>query len=81
MKKKRISDLDNETIERIVTMAQEEKKPFEMIKEEFGIGENDVTELIRKRLPKDKFEAWKKKFLPVNQSQNHNGLTTLKMTI
>lgn len=61
MKKKRISDLDNETIERIVTMAQEEKKPFEMIKEEFGIGENDVTELIRKRLPKDKFEAWKKK--------------------
>lgn len=61
MKKKKISDLDNETIERIVSMAQEERKPFEVIKEEFGISENDVTELMRKRLSKEAFELWKKK--------------------
>ena len=61
MKKKKISDLDKETIEKIVLMAQEEKKPFEVIKNEFGISENDVTELIRKRLSKDNFELWKKK--------------------
>ncbi len=61
MKKRKISDLDIQTIERIVTMAQEEKKPFEVIKEEFGVNENDVTELMRKKLSKDAFEVWKKK--------------------
>ena len=36
-------------------MAQEEKKPFEVIKQEFGITENEVTELMRKKLSKDNF--------------------------
>jgi len=53
--------MDNETLERVVTMAQEEKKPLEVLKEEFGISENDVTELMRKKLSKDNFELWKKK--------------------
>ena len=42
-------------------MAQEEKKPFEVIKEEFGITENEVTEIMKKKLSKDNFELWKKK--------------------
>ena len=50
-----------ELIERVVTMAQEEKKPFEVIKEEFGISESEVTEIMRKKLSKDNFELWKKK--------------------
>ena len=53
--------MDNETLERVITMAQEEKKPFEVLKEEFGITENEVTELVRKKLSKDNFELWKKK--------------------
>lgn len=61
MKKSKISEMSNETLERVVTMAQEERKPFEVLKEEFGISENDVTELMRKRLSKDNFELWKKK--------------------
>jgi uncharacterized protein (TIGR03643 family) len=61
MRKSKIADLDRETLERLISMAQEERKPFEVIKEEFGIGENDVTELLRKRLSKDQFELWKKK--------------------
>lgn len=61
MRKSKIADLDRETLERLVSMAQEERKPFEVIKEEFGISENEVTELIRKRLSKDQFELWKKK--------------------
>jgi uncharacterized protein (TIGR03643 family) len=61
MKKKKISELDNETLDRVVVMAQEEKKPFEVLKVEFGISENEVTELMRKRLSKDNFELWKKK--------------------
>lgn len=61
MRKSKIAELDKENLERLVSMAQEERKPFEAIKEEFGIPENEVTELMRKRLPKDKFELWKKK--------------------
>lgn len=61
MKKKKISDFDKETLERIVTTAQEEKKPFAVLKEEFGISENDVTELMRSKLSKDAFEIWKKR--------------------
>lgn len=61
MKKRKISELNNETLERIVSMAQDEKKPYEVIKEEFGIVENDVNEIMRKKLNKEKFELWKKK--------------------
>ena len=61
MKKSRQVTLDNEQLERVVTMAQEEKKPFETIKAEFGINENEVIEILKKRLTKDKFELWKKK--------------------
>ena len=61
MKKSKLAEFDNEQIERVVSMAQEERKPFEVIKEEFGLTENEVTELMRKRLSKDKFELWKKK--------------------
>ncbi len=61
MKKKKISELDNETLDRVVAIAQEEKKPFEVLKEAFGVTENDVTNLMQKRLSNDNFDLWKKK--------------------
>jgi uncharacterized protein (TIGR03643 family) len=61
MKKNKISEFDNATLARVVAMAQEEKKPFEVLKVEFGVSENEVTELMRMRLSKDNFELWKKK--------------------
>ena len=61
MKKSKRVELNNEDIERVVSMAQEERKPFEVIKEEFGISEAEVTEIMRKKLSKDNFELWKKK--------------------
>ncbi len=61
MKKRKLSELDKETIDRIVAMAQEEKKPFEVIKNEFGFSEKDVSELMKKTLSADNFELWKKK--------------------
>lgn len=61
MKKSKKVVLDAEQLERLITMAQEEKKPFEVIKEEFGVPENDVTEIMRKRLSKENFELWRKK--------------------
>ena len=61
MKKSKKIELNYEDTERVISMAQEEKKPFEVIKEEFGISESEVTEIMRKKLSKDNFELWKKK--------------------
>ncbi len=61
MKKRALSDFDKETISRIVIIAQEEKRPFEVIKNDFGLGEKELTELMKKNLSADNFELWKKK--------------------
>lgn len=61
MKKSNRTELDREALDRIVTLAQEEKKPFEEIKKIFGLSEKEVTEIMRKKLSADNFELWKKK--------------------
>ena len=61
MKKSKLTELNNEQLDRVVIMAQEEKKPFEILKREFSLSENDVTELMKRKLSKDNFELWKKK--------------------
>lgn len=61
MRKGNRVELDNDQTERLVTMALEERKPFEVIKEEFGVPEKDVIEIMRKRLTKEKFELWRQK--------------------
>ncbi|TRW24681.1 DUF2805 domain-containing protein [Flavobacterium zepuense] len=61
MKRSSRSELDRDALERIVTLAQEEKKPFEEIKTQFGLSEKEVTDIMKKRLSADNFELWKKK--------------------
>jgi uncharacterized protein (TIGR03643 family) len=61
MRKSKKEALTQEQIERVIAMAQEERKPFEVIKAEFGISENEVTEIMKKTLSKENFELWKKK--------------------
>jgi len=61
VKKSKLIELNNEQLERAFSMAQEQRKPFEAIKDEFGLPENEVIELMRKRLSKENFELWKKK--------------------
>ena len=77
MKKSKKIELNYEDTERVISMAQEEKKPFEVIKEEFGISESEVTEIMRKKLSKDNFELWKKKVTankPKPKPQRYNDL-------
>jgi len=61
MKKSNRAELNSEALERIVTLAQEEKKPFEEIKKQFGLNEKEVTDIMKKKLSHDNFELWKKK--------------------
>lgn len=77
MKKSNRLELDKEAIDRIVTLAQEERKPFEEIKKEFGLSEKEVTEIMKKRLQADNFELWKKKVAarkPKPKLQNFSNL-------
>ena len=61
MKKSKRIELSWEQNERLVTLALEERNPFEIIKKELGLAEKDVLEIMKKRLTTDKFELWKKK--------------------
>jgi len=61
MKKNKRTELTWEQNERLVTLALEERNPFEIIKKEFGFAEKEILEIMKKRLTADKFELWKKK--------------------
>jgi uncharacterized protein (TIGR03643 family) len=61
MKKSSRNELDRGALDRIVSLAQEEKKPFDEIKKQFGLSEKEVTEIMKQRLSPDNFEMWKKK--------------------
>ncbi|GEL09477.1 TIGR03643 family protein [Flavobacterium glycines] len=61
MKKSNRKELSFEQTEKLVTLALEERNPFEIIKKEFGLAEKEVLEIMKKKMPLEKFEMWKKK--------------------
>ena len=61
MKKNKIVELSWEETQKVITMANEERNPYEIIKKELGIDEKQVLEIMKKKLPADKFDIWKKK--------------------
>ena len=61
MKKSKKIELTWDQNEKLITRALEERNPFEIIKKEFGLSETEVLEIMKKKLPTDKFDIWKKK--------------------
>ena len=61
MKKSKSIELNWEDTQKLITLAQEERNPFEIIKKDLGIEEKQVLEIMKKKLSADKFEVWKKK--------------------
>ena len=61
MKKSKSIELNWDDTQKLITLAQEERNPFEIIKKDLGIEEKQVLEIMKKKLPADKFEIWKKK--------------------
>lgn len=61
MKKSRRIELTRDQTERLVTLALEERNPFEIIKKEFNLAEKEVLDLMKKNMKADKYELWKKK--------------------
>tara|TARA_B100001113_G_C21114426_1_gene624780 strand:- start:2468 stop:2740 length:273 start_codon:yes stop_codon:yes gene_type:complete len=48
-------------IDRIIEMAWEDRTPFEAIKFQFGLKEQDVISLMRKELKNSSFKLWRKR--------------------
>ena len=53
--------LSTEDKDRIIEMAWEDRTPFEAIKNQFGLDENEVVALMRKNLKRSSFELWRKR--------------------
>ena len=47
--------------DRIIEMAWEDRTPFEAIKFQFGLSEQDVIALMRRELKRSSFNRWRKR--------------------
>jgi uncharacterized protein (TIGR03643 family) len=54
-------ELSEADIDRIIQMAWEDRTPFEAIRIQFGIGEQDVIELMRTHMRPSSFRMWRKR--------------------
>ena len=56
-----MSELTEEEKNRIIEMAWEDRTPFDAIKAQFGLPEQDVKELMRSELKTGSYKAWRKR--------------------
>ncbi|WP_297508547.1 TIGR03643 family protein [Flavobacterium sp.] len=55
------NNLSFEQIDRIIEMAWEDRTPFEAIKFQFGLSEQDTINLMRKEMKASSFRMWRKR--------------------
>ena len=53
--------LELHDIDRVIEMAWEDRTPFEAIKFQFGLKEQDVIELMRKEMKPSSFRMWRER--------------------
>ncbi len=59
--KKKIKTLDEETIDRIVEMAWEDRTPFDAILAQYGLKEQEVIQLMRQEMKPKSWRMWRKR--------------------
>ena len=52
-------NLSNESIDRIIEMAWEDRTPFEAIEFQFKISEKDVIKIMRSSMKRSSFKMWR----------------------
>ncbi|UYW01589.1 TIGR03643 family protein [Flavobacterium agricola] len=67
MEKAKISDFDAKTLATIAEIANKHKKPFDVLKRDYGLHESEVTSLMKMKLNSEDFEAWKKRTAAAKQ--------------
>ena len=53
--------MENIDIDRIIEMSWEDRTPFEAIKYQFGLKEEDVIKIMRQNLKPKSFKVWRKR--------------------
>ena len=53
--------MDEVSKDRIIEMAWEDRTPFDAIKLQFGLKEQNVIELMRKNISRNSFKLWRKR--------------------
>ncbi len=48
-------------IDRIIGMAWEDRTTFDVIKDQFGINESEVIEIMRKNMKRSSFKMWRER--------------------
>jgi uncharacterized protein (TIGR03643 family) len=56
-----LKDLTPEEIDRIIEMAWEDRTTFDAIKFQFGLGEDEVKELMKRELKFNSYKLWRKR--------------------
>lgn len=56
-----LPELDQETIDRVIEMAWEDRTPFECIELQFGLSEPQVIALMRREMKASSFRMWRKR--------------------
>ena len=57
----KISELDSETIDRVIEMAWEDSTPFIAIEMQYGLSEKAVIALMRREMKASSFKMWRKR--------------------
>ena len=57
----KLPELDDQTVDRIVEMAWEDRTPFEAIEAQFNLQEKQVIALMRRSLSASSFRMWRKR--------------------
>ena len=58
-------------IHRIIEMAWEDRTPFEAIRAQYNLKENDVRKIMRKNLKTSSFKLWRKRVSGRNTKHAH----------
>ena len=53
--------MDQDSLNRIIEMAWEDRTPFDVIYKEFDINQNELERLMRKNLKPSSFKLWRKR--------------------
>jgi uncharacterized protein (TIGR03643 family) len=56
-----LENISAENLDRIIEMAWEDRTPFDAIKFQFGISEEQVIEIMRRNMKSSSFKMWRKR--------------------
>ena len=57
----KLESLDQQSIDRVIEMAWEDRTPFEAIEVQFGLKEKDVIAIMRRDMKASSFKMWRKR--------------------